>query len=65
MIGEFKEEFGQAAPAKAPAQHNDDPVAGLEKRIAGVERAIGITVNLLRQVIRRDEPQPELKKKTR
>jgi putative secretion ATPase (PEP-CTERM system associated) len=65
VIGEFKEEFGQAAPAKAPAQHTDDPMAGLEKRIAGVERAIGITVNLLRQVIRREQPQPELKKKIR
>ncbi len=65
VIGEFKEEFGPAAPAKAPAQENDDPMAGLEKRIAGVERAIGITVNLLRQVIRREQPQPELKKKTR
>jgi general secretion pathway protein A len=65
VIGEFKEEFGPAAPAKAPGQQNNDPMTGLEKRIAGVERAIGITVNLLRQVIRRDEPQPELKKKTR
>ncbi len=63
VIGEFKEEFGPAAPA--PAMPNDDPVAGLEKRIAGVERAIGITVNLLRQVIRREQPLPELKKKTR
>ena len=65
VIGEFKEEFGSAVPAKAPAEQNDDPVAGLEKRIAGVERAIGITVNLLRQVIRREQPQPELKKKAR
>jgi general secretion pathway protein A len=65
VIGEFKEEFGQAVPAKAPAEQNDDPMAGLEKRIAGVERAIGITVNLLRQVIRREQPQPELKKKAR
>src|SRR5437588_231065 len=64
VIAEFREEFGPAA-AKAPALDNDDPVAGLEKRIAGVERAIGITVNLLRQVIRREQPQPELKKKTR
>src|SRR6266513_208321 len=60
VIGEFKEEFGPAAPA--PAMPNDDPVAGLDKRIAGDERAIGITVNLLRQVIRREQPQPELKK---
>ena len=64
VIGEFKEEFGQAVP-KAPAEQNDDPLGGLEKRIAGVERAIGITVNLLRQVIRREQPQPELKKKAR
>ena len=64
VIGEFKEELGQAVPAEAPAPQNDDPAAGLEKRIVGIERALGITMNLLRQVIRsREQPAPDMTRK--
>jgi hypothetical protein len=60
VIAEFSEEFGEAmaAPEKASA-----PVAGadanqlseLERRIISVERAMNITINLLRQLIRTPE----------
>lgn len=58
VIAEFSEEFGEAiaAPASAkgltPAQTEISPVVELEKRLGGVERAMHITVNLLRQLIR-------------
>jgi putative secretion ATPase (PEP-CTERM system associated) len=56
VIGEFSEEFGEAIadlPSAVPAASPDaSPVMALEKRIMGVERAMNITVNLLRQLIR-------------
>lgn len=75
VIGEFKEEFGEDAPAAesdkqamrslvnvdgadpegsapAPLATPHEPhVAKLERRVVGVERAIAITINLLRQMI--------------
>jgi type II secretory pathway predicted ATPase ExeA len=61
VIGEFSEEFGETisdmpsgAMASALPETSPDasPVMALEKRIIGVERAMNITVNLLRQLIR-------------
>jgi putative secretion ATPase (PEP-CTERM system associated) len=56
VIGEFSEEFGEAIadlPSAVPAASPDaSPVMALERRIMGVERAMNITVNLLRQLIR-------------
>ena len=59
VITEFSEEFGEAIAA--PASEKGDmaalegetiSVGALEKRLGGVERAMHITVNLLRQLIR-------------
>jgi general secretion pathway protein A len=66
VIGELEEEFGDSVPAAAP--QDADNLVGLEKRVGGVERALGITVNLLRQLIRSREqpqPQPHMTKKAR
>jgi hypothetical protein len=58
VIGEFSEEFGEviAAPTslrdETPLQAETSAVLELEKRLGGVERAMHITVNLLRQLIR-------------
>ena len=60
VIGEFSEEFGEtladlppaAEPASAPGAPQAAPLASLEKRVMGVERAMNITVNLVRQLIR-------------
>jgi putative secretion ATPase (PEP-CTERM system associated) len=61
VIGEFSEEFGEtiadmpsrtaqaAVPAAAP---EGGAIAALETRIAGVEKAMNITVGLLRELIR-------------
>lgn len=57
VIAEFSEEFGEEITA-TELQRSDtaasapDELIGLEKRIIGVERAMNITVNLLRQLIR-------------
>jgi hypothetical protein len=61
VIGEFSEEFGETIadmPFSAPqalvsaAVPEASPMVALEKRIIGVEKAMNITVNLLRQLIR-------------
>lgn len=46
VIAELAEEFGEGAAAPEAAE-----VMQLERRVMGVEKAISITVNLLRQVI--------------
>lgn len=64
VIGELEEEFGDSVPAAA--QQDADNLVGLEKRVGGVERALGITVNLLRQLIRsREQREPHMTKKAR
>jgi hypothetical protein len=53
-------ERGVSAGAAASAGGADDP-AGLEDRISGVEKAMAMTVKLLREVIRareRSDPDP-------
>lgn len=61
VIAEFSEEFGEeiAAPPEADSGTvvvNPPDVSGLEKRVVGVERAMNMTVNLLRQLIRVRRP---------
>ena len=60
VMGELAEELGESAGAAASAGGADDP-AGLEDRISGVEKAMAMTVKLLREVIRareRSDPDP-------
>jgi general secretion pathway protein A len=62
VIAEFSDEFGEDAPAEAPAAQD---ASALEKRLLGVEKAMSATVNLLRQLIRsREPPSREWTKKT-
>src|SRR6185503_4144916 len=52
---EMSEEFGEAITANGNGNgsHAEAPtLAGLEKRVVGVEKAMNITVNLLRQFVR-------------
>jgi len=59
VMGELAEELGESAGAAASAGGADDP-AGLEDRISGVEKAMAMTVKLLREVIRaRERSQPD------
>jgi putative secretion ATPase (PEP-CTERM system associated) len=63
VMGELAEELGESAGAAASAGGADDP-AGLEDRISGVEKAMAMTVKLLREVIRtRERPQPDASEK--
>jgi hypothetical protein len=58
VTAELSEEFGEAITANANGNgsHGEPPsLAGLEKRVLGVEKAMNITVNLLRQFIRERE----------
>ena len=56
VIAELSEEFGEAITANGhPGNGEATTIAGLEKRIVGVEKAMNITVNLLRQFIRARE----------
>ena len=55
VLAELSEEFGEAITANGNGNgsHGEPPtLAGLEKRVVGVEKAMNITVNLLRQFIR-------------
>jgi putative secretion ATPase (PEP-CTERM system associated) len=58
VVVEFSEEFGEAIAAPTPVndapagQGEASPMLELEKRLVGVERAMHITVNLLRELIR-------------
>ncbi len=58
VIGEFSEEFGEAIAndsgeePEMPVPKNGSPVVALEQRLSGVEKAMNITVNLLRQLIK-------------
>ena len=62
VIGEFSEEFGEeisggeATPANDAAMIATPEIAGLEKRVVGVERAMNMTVKLVRQLIRQRRP---------
>jgi putative secretion ATPase (PEP-CTERM system associated) len=57
VIAELSEEFGEAITSNGNGNgtHEAPTLAGLEKRVVGVEKAMNITVNLLRQVIRNRE----------
>jgi general secretion pathway protein A len=57
VTAELSEEFGEAITANGSAGGaGTDPTLGsLEKRVVGVEKAMNITVNLLRQFIRTRE----------
>src|SRR5690349_2101307 len=64
VIGDFTEEFGETltTPGNGNGANGGD-YGGLEKRIAGLERAMSITVNLLRQLIRSRENGADAVKK--
>ena len=54
VVTELSEEFGEEITANGNgngAHHEPSTLADLEKRVVGVERAVNITVNLLRQLI--------------
>jgi len=53
VLAELSEEFGEAITANGNGSHGEPAtLVGLEKRVLGVEKAMNITVNLLRQFIR-------------
>ena len=55
VTAELSEEFGEAISANGgngTSQAESAGVAGLEKRVAGVEKAMNITLNLVREFIR-------------
>lgn len=55
VIGEYSEEFGEQIAidnVRAPVTGAPE-LAGLEQRVIGVERAMNMTVNLVRELIRR------------
>jgi len=62
VIAEFSEEFGEELAVPEPffkpraTVSAPEDLMGLEKRMVGVERAMNMTVNLLRQLIRRQQP---------
>ena len=57
VIAELSEEFGEAITANGGAESGAEPanLVALEKRVVGVEKAMNITVNLLRQFMRTRE----------
>jgi putative secretion ATPase (PEP-CTERM system associated) len=56
VTAELSEEFGEAITGNGNGSHGEPPtLLGLEKRVVGVEKAMNITVNLLRQFIRARE----------
>src|SRR5688572_28863884 len=56
VIAELSEEFGEAITRNGHASHGESPtIVGLEKRVVSVEKAMNITVNLIRQLIRTRE----------
>jgi hypothetical protein len=60
VVAELSEEFGEAITANGDATHGEPAnLAALEKRVVGVEKAMNITVNLLRQFMRTREPAPK------
>jgi general secretion pathway protein A len=53
VVSELSEEFGEAIAANGNGSQPGTPnLSGLEKRLLGVEKAVNLTVNLLRQFIR-------------
>jgi hypothetical protein len=55
VITELSEEFGEEITANGNgngAHHESPTLANLEKRVVGVEKAMNVTVNLLRQFMR-------------
>ena len=63
VVSELSEEFGEEITANGNgngAHHESPTLVNLEKRVVGVEKALNITVNLLRQFIRaKDVPQKQ------
>jgi len=60
VIADFSEEFGEVLTAPTGVVGvNGMSLAGIEKRLIGVERAMSITVNLVRQLIRTREIKAE------
>jgi general secretion pathway protein A len=56
VIAELSEEFGEAIIGNGNGEAGEPPtLVALEKRVIGVEKAMNITVNLLRQFIRARE----------
>ena len=57
VIAELSEEFGEAITGNGHHASSGEPptLVALEKRVVGVEKAMNITVNLLRQFIRTRE----------
>ena len=57
VLAELSEEFGEAITINGSAEARGEPatLVALEKRVVGVEKAMNITVNLLRQFMRTRE----------
>ena len=55
VIAELSEEFGEAITANGHGGNGPSTLSALEKRVVGVEKAMNITVNLLRQYLRTRE----------
>ena len=58
---EMSEEFGEAISANGNGSHAEPAsLGGLEKRVVGVEKAMNITLNLLRQFMKTREEAPKV-----
>lgn len=66
VIREYSEEFGEQIAAEdapiAPGALPTPDLMVLEKRVVGVERAVNMTVNLVRQLIRRGQASADHEK---
>jgi general secretion pathway protein A len=62
VVSELSEEFGEEITTNGNGNgtpHEAPNLADLEKRVVGVEKAMSITVNLLRQLMRNREATPK------
>jgi general secretion pathway protein A len=58
---ELSEEFGETISANGDGSHAEPAsLGGLEKRVVGVEKAMNITLNLLRQFMKTREAEPKM-----
>ena len=61
VTAELSEEFGETITGSTDGSHTEPvSIGGLEKRIVGVEKAMNITLNLLRQFMKTREAAPKV-----